>query len=70
MVKMKTIGEFDVSDTMRLKLQTGEYNGDLRVDLRMFIKVDNEFKPTKKGINFHAEWIDKFIEMVKKLEDT
>ena len=66
---MKVIAELDVSDIMRLKLQTGEYNGDPRVDLRMFIKIKGEFKPTKKGINFHAEWIDKFIEMIKKLED-
>jgi len=66
---MKEIAELDISDKMRLKLQTGEYRQEPRVDLRLFIKIGDKFIPTQKGINFNAEWIDKFIEMVEKLKD-
>lgn len=66
---MKVLDEFDVSERMKLKLQVGEYEGSERVDLRQYIKVDNEFIPTKKGINFSSEWLDKFFSMVDKLRD-
>ena len=66
---MKLLDEFDVSDRMKLKLQVGEYRDQERIDLRQYIKVDNEFIPTKKGINFSSEWLDKFFSMVDKLRD-
>jgi len=66
---MKLIDEFDIGERMRLRLQVGEYRGSERVDLRQYIKVDNEFIPTKKGINFSSEWLDKFFSMVDKLKD-
>ena len=66
---MKLINEFDISDRMKLRLQVGEYEGSERVDLRQYIKVDDEFIPTKKGINFSSEWLDKFLAMVEKLKE-
>ncbi len=45
---MKLLNEFDVSDRMKLRLQVGEYRGQERIDLRQYIKIDNEFMPTKK----------------------
>ena len=66
---MKLLDEFDVSDRMKLKLQVGEYRDQERIDLRQYIKVDDEFIPTKKGINFSSEWLDKFFLMVDKLRD-
>ena len=66
---MKLLDEFDISDRLKLKLQTGEYEGSERIDIRQYIKVDNEFIPTKRGINFSAEWIDRFVEMAEKLKD-
>jgi len=66
---MKLINEFDISDRMKLRLQVGEYRDQERIDLRQYIKVDNEFIPTKKGINFSVEWLDKFFLMVDKLRD-
>ena len=66
---MKVLDEFDVSDHTKLKLQVGEYEGSERIDIRQYFKKDNEYIPTKKGINFSSEWIDKFIEMVNKLKD-
>jgi len=66
---MKLISELDISDRMRLKLQTGKYEGNERVDLRQYVKVKDEYVPTPKGINFNAEWIDDFLIMVEKLKD-
>ena len=66
---MKILNEFDVSERMKLRLQVGEYEGSERVDLRQYIKVNNEFIPTRKGINFSSEWLDKFFSMVDKLRD-
>ena len=66
---MKLIDEFDVSDRIKLRLQVGEFRGDERIDLRQYIKVDNEYVPSKKGVNISSEWIDKLIEMVEKLKD-
>ena len=66
---MKLIDEFDVTDRTKLKLQVGEYRDQERIDIRQYIKVDNEFIPTKKGINFSSEWLDKFIGMVDKLRE-
>jgi len=66
---MKVLDEFDVSDRMKLRLQVGEYEGSERVDIRQYIKVNDEYIPTKKGVNISFEWIDKFIAMVDKLRD-
>ena len=66
---MKEIGQLDVTDRKRLVLSIGEYRGEERVDLRQNVLVDKEYIPTRKGINFSVEWIDKFIEMVEKLKD-
>lgn len=66
---MKLLDEFDVRDRMKLRLQVGEYRDQERIDLRQYIKIDNEFMPTKKGINFSSKWIDKFITMVEKLRE-
>ena len=66
---MKVLDEFEISDRMKLKLQVGEYRDQERIDFRQYIKVDNEFIPTKKGINFSSEWLDKFFLMVDKLRD-
>ena len=66
---MKEIAQLDVTDRKRLVLSIGEYRGEERVDLRQNVLVDKEYIPTRKGINFNSEWIDKFIEMVEKLKD-
>ena len=65
---MKVISQLDVTDRKRLVLSIGEYRGEERIDLRQNVLVDKEFIPTRKGINFSSEWIDKFIEMVEKLK--
>ena len=66
---MKQIAELEVTDNKKIVLSIGEFRGVERVDLRQYVKVKEEFIPTPKGINFSAEWIDDFIEMVEKLKD-
>jgi len=66
---LKEIAYLDVTDRKRLVLSIGEFRGEERVDLRQSVLVDKEWIITRKGINFSAEWIEKFIDMVKKLKD-
>ena len=65
---MKEIDNIDVTDNKRLVLSVGEYRGSERIDLRQFVKVEDKYIPTPKGINFDAEWLEKFIAMVDKLK--
>ena len=67
---MKEIAQLDITDNKRLILSIGKFRDDERVDLRLFVKNDdNEFIPTRKGINFNSEWLPDFIKMVNKLND-
>jgi len=66
---LKELAVLDVTDRKRLVLSIGEYRGEERVDLRQSVLVDKDYIPTKKGINFNSEWINKFLEMVEKLKD-
>lgn len=66
---MKKIAVLDVTDRKRLVLSIGEYRGEERVDLRQNVLVDKDYIPTKAGINFSSEFIEKFILMVNKLKD-
>lgn len=67
---MKLLDEFSVTDRINLRLQIGEYRGPERIDLRQYIKVDKQFIPTPKGINFSSEYIDRFLEMANKLKES
>lgn len=66
---MKELAVLDVTDRKRLVLSIGEYRGEERVDLRQSVLVDKDYIITRKGINFSAEWIDKFLAMIEKLKD-
>ncbi|MFZ2330001.1 MAG: PC4/YdbC family ssDNA-binding protein [Atribacterota bacterium] len=68
---MKQIGELEITDNTKLVLSLGEFRGAQRVDLRTYLKLrdQEEYTPTKKGINFNAEWIDEFVKMIEKLKD-
>jgi len=66
---MKVISEPNVTDNKRLILSVGEFRNDERVDLRQYVKVKDEYIPTRKGINFSVEWIKKFIAMIDRLKD-
>lgn len=66
---MKEIDVLDVTDNKRLILSIGKFRNEERVDLRQYVKVKDEYIPTRKGINFSVEWLDKFFLMVEKLRD-
>lgn len=66
---MKIISELEITDNKKLVLSIGEYRGSERVDLRQYVLVDNEYIATKRGVNFNAEWLPKFCEMVEKLKE-
>jgi len=66
---MKQLAELEITDNKKLILSIGEFQGAERIDLRQYVKVNGEFIATKRGINFDAEWLDGFVEMVEKLKD-
>jgi hypothetical protein len=66
---MKQLAELEITDNKKLILSIGEFRGSERIDLRQFIKVDDRYIATKKGINFNSEWVEKFIEMIEKLKE-
>lgn len=65
---MKVLDEFNITDRINIKLQVGDYRGSERVDIREYIKVNDKETPTKKGVNFSSEWLDRFILMIEKLK--
>jgi len=66
--EMKVIDEFNVNDRMKLRLRVGEYNGSERIDIRLWVEGTKGLGPTRQGINFNIEWLDRFIEMAEKLK--
>lgn len=65
---MKQLAELEITDNKKLILSIGEFRGSERIDLRQFIKVDDKYIATRKGINFDVEWLDDFVKMVEKLK--
>ncbi|GAJ20018.1 unnamed protein product, partial [marine sediment metagenome] len=59
----------EITDNKKLILSIGEYRGSERIDLRQYVKNKNEYIPTKRGVNFDSEWVEKFIAMINKLKD-
>lgn len=64
---MEKLAEIQTTDNVKIILSKGEYRGSERVDLRQYFLKDDEYIATKKGINFNAEWIDQFLEMLEVL---
>lgn len=68
---MREITSLEKNATEKIVFSIGEYNSKDRVDIRVFyLDTDsNEYKPTKKGINFlTCQFFDfqKAIEEVEK----
>jgi hypothetical protein len=67
---MQEVGYSDITDNKRLVLSISEFRGEERIDLREnYLNKEGTFNPIKKGINFNAEWLDKFVTVVEKLKD-
>jgi len=66
---MKRIGELEITDKSKLILSIGKYKDRERVDLRMYVKSNEDKEvPTKKGIFFDSEWLPDFVKMIRLLE--
>ena len=67
---MKQLGSVDVSDNKKLILKIGDYQGSPeKIDLRIYVKRDNEFIATKSGFAFSSEWLGSFIKLINKLNN-
>lgn len=66
---MKQGAQLDVTNNKRLILSIGEFRKDERIDLQQYVKVNGEYISTKKGVNFNAEWLGKFVKLIEKLRD-
>jgi len=67
---MREVGYLDITDNKRLVLSISEFRGEERIDLREnYLNKEGAYSPIKKGINFNAEWLDKFVTMVEKLKN-
>ena len=64
---MEKLAELQTKDNVKIVLSKGEYRGSERIDIRQYFEKDGEYIATKKGINFNAEWVDQFLEMVEVL---
>jgi len=64
---MEKLAEIKTTDTVKIVLSKGEYRGSERIDIRQYYLKDDEYIATKKGINFNAEWVDQFLEMLEVL---
>lgn len=70
MAETKEIGYIDITDEKRLVLSLGDFRGAERLDLREhYLNKEGSFLPTKRGVNFSSEWLDKFVGLIEKLRD-
>ena len=64
---MEKLAEIQTTDNVKIVLSKGEYRGSERIDIRQYYLKDDEYIATKKGINFNAEWVDQFLDMLEVL---
>jgi len=67
---MRELGSLDVSDNKKLILKIGNYQSDLeKIDLRLYVKKNNELIATRAGVVFPGEYLDSFVELINKLNN-
>ena len=65
----QTIAEIDKNSIEKIRATLSVYKGKDRVDLRVYYQVDNnEWRPTKKGINLSVDSWDDFKGLVRKVD--
>ncbi len=58
----------DRNEAERVRIAVNEFNEKWFVDVRTYYQADNEeWRPTKKGVNLPIEKLDEFKEAVAKL---
>ena len=64
------IGEIERSDSETIRITVEEYKGVKRLDIRIYYKdSEGELKPTKKGVPFKLEDIDKLSGLVSEAKN-
>ena len=71
MVKKSDVyGEIHKSSVSKIVIQKGQYKGQDRLDLRLWISNDNKnWIATKSGINIPWDSVSEFKEIVKKIKE-
>jgi hypothetical protein len=65
MTQNQVIGEVRRTGTETVKVSIGEWKGKTKVDVRVhYLAEDLSWQPTKKGVTFTPEGLDKAIELL------
>jgi hypothetical protein len=57
----------NVLEEVRVSLE--EYKGNRYIDLRVYFKADDEFKPSKKGLTLSPDLLPELEQAVQKLKE-
>lgn len=61
---MKVVAVFPKSAIERIEIRFGKYNGRKRLDIRVSILINNEWRPTKKGAPIDVKYLPEFLQIV------
>jgi hypothetical protein len=59
--------EFERGYDSVIRASVSTYRGKEYLDLRLWVTIDGEFKPTKKGISVHRDYLPQLREAVERL---
>ncbi len=62
------LGEFKLRDTAVLVIKKTNYNGEDRIDFRVWLNSSKYKGPTKQGFVLAMDKIDDFIDMINKMK--
>lgn len=62
------LGEFKLKDTAVLVIKKTNYNGEDRIDFRVWLNSSKYKGPTKQGFVLTMDKIDDFVEMVNSMK--
>lgn len=61
------IGDIEKSSLETIRVAVEDYKGAKRLDIRIYYKDNNgELKPTRKGVPFRPEDIDKLVGLINE----
>lgn len=68
MAKSKVIGEIHRTHLSKVIIQEGEYRGVKRLDIRLWVKAEDDWIATKSGVSIPSDNIPDFKEIIKKIK--
>jgi hypothetical protein len=60
--------EFERGYDSVIRASVSAYRGKEYLDLRLWVTIDGELKPTRKGISVHRDYLAELREAVERLE--